>query len=209
MKIFTFHYDVVEQKLDFSQADTKTIVARDRTAKVLAVDLQEAKSIFYHFTENSVATEFLPKQDFPVDPWGPNEDYGVLVQDIQEDDCATTQRPGKYLTELIEQVDVHHKAVRTVYDDLASICWQDGGTLAYFGYDDGYPADYWADHHPAPYDDRTPYTSLRTFIPYLKQHTTDEHFLYLLNNPVWCVIEDGKQEREAFNKLLGDIVINL
>ncbi|MFL5591034.1 MAG: hypothetical protein ACJ8DI_25750 [Ktedonobacteraceae bacterium] len=115
---------------------------------------------------------------------------------------------GKYLTELTHEVDVLRKVIKTVRDDeLTCICWQEDGTLAYFG-SDGFPSVYWMlpDGHQdeSPGESREDYTSLERFIAHHLRYWPEDD---LFTSPVWCVIEDVN--RDWLNALLGNIQIDL
>lgn len=99
---------------------------------------------------------------------------------------------GKRLAELTYEIDVLRKAVGTILDDLACICWQEDGTLSLFSPDDGYPALYYAPEHVVldPGDCIEDYTSLGRFLAKMKT-TEDPYMLYLLASPVWSVIEES------------------
>ena len=122
---------------------------------------------------------------------------------------------GKYLIDLISEVDVLRKTIIISGDNNGCICWQENGLLAYFDYEDGLPGFYWAEHHKG--DSRESFISLSNLIQYMMRFNTfrdgkprNEGYDFLLTQPVWKVMEDKNEaNREAFNNLLGDIEIDL
>jgi hypothetical protein len=130
-------------------------------------------------------------------------------------DATRDATQGKYLKDLIHEVDVLRLPLKTILDDKACICWDTDGTLTYYDYEDGFPVRYWT---PWNTDDKADYTSLERFISKLCK-TTDPDTLHLMKSPVWCACESKKQEQmetaceditaevDAFESLLGDIEI--
>ena len=114
---------------------------------------------------------------------------------------------GKSLTDLIYDVDVLRKAVKTVLDDHACICWQKDGTLTYFTYEDGYPGCYYAPHTDFA-NNREDFTSFERFLAFMRTCFSGEHMRYLLTAPVWEAFSPPL-DTQAFNALLGDMEIDL
>lgn len=96
---------------------------------------------------------------------------------------------GKTLDELTYEVDTQRKTIRTIFDNEAAISWQDDGTLTYFSYSDGYPGAYF-DEQTNFANNIEDFTSLPRFAQFLRNlFARDQYSMYLLNNPVWRVIE--------------------
>jgi hypothetical protein len=108
---------------------------------------------------------------------------------------------GKTLLELRAEIDEQHKAVRTDTDQVCCISWQANiNTLIYFHYNSGWPTVYWHG------DDIENYTSIERFISEMKKYEPDSYEQYILDAPVWCVMED---DYHTVCRLLGDIPIEL
>jgi hypothetical protein len=124
---------------------------------------------------------------------------------------VTIVSDGKYLEDLVYEVDTLHKPIIASGNNQACICWQEDGTLAYFDYVHGLsaPGFYYSE---ATGDSQDNYTSLTRFTRLLRifDDCDNDAYHYMLTQPVWKVLEaEDEANREAFNVLLADIDIDL
>lgn len=95
----------------------------------------------------------------------------------------------KTLAELTYEVNTLHKDIVSTLNDQVRIIWQDGGTLTYFGDDDGFPELYWRPGRQmrGPLGQRENYATLQGIMVLMMMHIDNSFIKMLLTRPVWRV----------------------